>query len=107
MKQELLERLKEKIRNKEQVDREEALLLADVPLEELTEAADELRRKFCGNGFDICTIINGKCGRCSEDCRYYIIPWNRICQIGPDIILVEVCEADVLCPRRRSGPLCS
>ena len=70
MKQELLERLKEKIRNKEQVDREEALLLADVPLEELTEAADELRRKFCGNGFDICTIINGKCGRCSEDCRY-------------------------------------
>lgn len=35
MKQELLERLKEKIRNKEQVDREEALLLADVPLEEL------------------------------------------------------------------------
>ena len=33
----------------------------------------------------------------------YIIPWNRICQIGPDIILVEVCEADVLCPRRPVG----
>ena len=27
------------------------------------------------------------------------------CQIGPDIILVEVCEEDVLCPRKRAGGL--
>jgi len=30
----------------------------------------------------------------------YVIPWDKICQIGPDIILVEVCEDDVLCPRK-------
>ena len=45
-------------------------LLADAPLEELTAAADEIRSHFCQSGFDICTIVNGKCGKCSEDCKY-------------------------------------
>lgn len=30
----------------------------------------------------------------------YVIPWNKICQIGPDIILVEVCEEEVLSTRK-------
>lgn len=52
------------------VSKEEALMLYSEPLEELCSAADEIRRHFCGNGFDICAIINGKSGRCSEDCKY-------------------------------------
>ncbi len=66
----IIEQLKEKVLSGGQVNKEEALLLADTPLEELTGAADEIRRQICGTGFDICTIINGKCGRCSEDCKY-------------------------------------
>lgn len=62
--------LKEEVLNGSEITREEALSLASAPLQELTSAADEIRRKMCGNGFDICTIINGKCGRCSEDCKY-------------------------------------
>ncbi|MDO4321986.1 MAG: biotin synthase BioB [Lachnospiraceae bacterium] len=62
--------LKDKVLNGDLISREEALELAGAPLEELTAAADEIREKMCGNGFDICTIINGKCGRCSEDCKY-------------------------------------
>ena len=50
--------------------REEALELMDVPLEELSQAADQLREHFCGDRFDMCTIVNGKCGKCSEDCKY-------------------------------------
>lgn len=46
------------------------MLLCSIPLDELCAAADEIRRYFCGNSFDICTIINGKSGRCSEDCKY-------------------------------------
>lgn len=62
--------LKENILKGGQISREEALLLADAPLDELTRAADEIRRQMCQNGFDLCTIVNGKCGRCSEDCKY-------------------------------------
>lgn len=66
----LVSELRKKVLDGGQITREEALALADAPLQELTEAADELRRTLCGSGFDICTIINGKCGRCSEDCKY-------------------------------------
>ncbi len=39
-------------------------------LEELCRGADQIRRHFCGNKVNLCTIINGKSGRCSEDCKY-------------------------------------
>ncbi len=48
----------------------EALWLYSQPLEELSEIADGIRQHFCSNRFDICTIINGKSGRCSENCRF-------------------------------------
>lgn len=62
--------LKQKVENGGELSREEALELYEAPLEELCRAADELRKQFCGNGFDICTIINGKSGRCSENCKF-------------------------------------
>ncbi len=64
------EEMKDKILLGKWIGREEALRLAEEPLEELRQAADEIRRKVCGSGFDLCTIVNAKCGRCSEDCRY-------------------------------------
>lgn len=54
----------------ELLGRESALALCNAPLEELSSAADEIRRYFCADTFDICTIVNGKCGRCSEDCKF-------------------------------------
>ena len=66
----IVETLEKQILDGAQITREEALRLSDAPLEELCAAADRIRRQRCGNGFDICTIINGKCGRCSEDCKY-------------------------------------
>ncbi len=65
-----LEMLKEKVLNGYQLYKKEALFLAEQPLEELCKAADEIRRAFCGNAFDLCTIINGKSGKCSENCKY-------------------------------------
>lgn len=62
--------LKNKILRGEDVNKTEALQLADAPLEELQRAADELREHFMGDKFDMCTIINGKSGRCSENCKY-------------------------------------
>ena len=50
--------------------KQEALSLYGQPLEELCSTADEIRRRFCADQFDICTIINGKSGSCSEDCKF-------------------------------------
>lgn len=66
----LIDNLKEKVLSGSEITKEEAMKLYQEPLEELTRAADEIRQHFCGNGFDICTIINGKSGRCSENCKY-------------------------------------
>ncbi len=53
-----------------QITKEEAMFLYEQPLAELCESADKIRRHFCSNQFDICTIINGKSGRCSENCKF-------------------------------------
>ncbi len=44
------------------------------------------------------------CGLFGAD-QEYLIPWERICQIGPDIILVEICEEEALVPRSRGQRL--
>jgi len=54
----------------ERLGREDALQLSSEPLEPLCAAADRIRRRFCGSRFDLCTIINAKSGRCSENCKF-------------------------------------
>lgn len=44
--------------------------LITAPLEDLQAGAALIQKKFFGNRIDLCTIINGKSGRCSEDCKY-------------------------------------
>ena len=64
--------------------------------------------RICDLIFDECSgricaiVIPGPfrlCGLLGPD-QEYVIPWNKICQIGPDIILVEVCAEDVLSQRK-------
>ena len=44
--------------------------LLTTPLDELQEGAQLIQKNFFGNRVDLCTIINGKSGRCSENCKY-------------------------------------
>ena len=44
--------------------------LLTAPLDELMNCAGNLQKHFCGNHVDLCTIINGRSGRCSENCKY-------------------------------------
>lgn len=37
---------------------------------ELCSEADRIRSALCGNNADLCSIINGKSGRCSENCKF-------------------------------------
>ena len=55
---------------KNEINREEALELVNEPLEWLMDNGNRTRQEYCGNDFDICTIINGKSGKCSENCKY-------------------------------------
>lgn len=44
--------------------------LLTMPLEKLQAGAKLIQEKFFGNRIDLCTIVNGKSGRCGEDCKY-------------------------------------
>jgi biotin synthase len=39
-------------------------------LDKLCEGADKIREYFIGDTVDLCSIINGRSGRCPEDCKY-------------------------------------
>ena len=39
-------------------------------LEELMEGADRIRKALCGSRMNLCSIINGRSGRCPEDCKF-------------------------------------
>lgn len=62
--------LTQKVMEGGQITGREARVLYDQPLEELCRSADRIRKHFCADRFDICTIINGKSGCCSENCRF-------------------------------------
>ena len=55
-----------------EISKQEAMELTEAPLEELCGLADRIREQYCGKAFDLCTIINGKSGRCSENCKYCV-----------------------------------
>lgn len=66
----IIKKLQDKLYVGELLTKEEIQPLAEAPLEPLCQAADEIRKHFCKDAFDLCTIVNGKCGKCSEDCKY-------------------------------------
>lgn len=39
-------------------------------LDELCKGADKIREYFIGQNVDLCSIINGRSGRCPENCKY-------------------------------------
>ncbi|MBR1673193.1 MAG: biotin synthase BioB [Fretibacterium sp.] len=65
-----IETLRDKVFGGWKTTKDEALRLYNEPLEELCAGADEVRSHFCADRFDLCTIINGKSGRCSENCKF-------------------------------------
>lgn len=53
------------------INREDDLsIFLNCDLEELGKGADMIRAHFVGDKVDLCSIINGRSGRCPEDCRY-------------------------------------
>lgn len=65
-----LKDLKNDVINGYNISSSEAVSIYNSDYEELLESANDIRKSLVGESFDICTIINGKSGRCSENCRY-------------------------------------
>ncbi len=67
----MIEHCTQVIRNGGTLDFDQAMELAQgTEIDNLCRAADRLCRDFHGTGFDLCSIINARSGKCSEDCRY-------------------------------------
>lgn len=66
----MLEKILARVLAGQEISYEEAVFLIDADLFQLRGAADQIREHFCSNRFDFCSIINGKSGRCSEDCKF-------------------------------------
>ena len=65
-----LKDLADKIIDGYEISKEEALELYDAPLEELKESASKITSHFFKEAIELCCISNGKCGKCSENCKF-------------------------------------
>ena len=66
-------------------------------LKELCEGADRIREHFIGDKVDLCSIINGRSGKCPEDCKYCVQSAHNHtkCEIYdflPEEKLVDACK---------------
>ena len=66
-------------------------------LNELCEGADRIRAHFIGDKVDLCSIINGRSGRCPEDCKYCAqsAHHHTDCEVYdflPEEAIVEACK---------------
>lgn len=63
--------LAKEIINGRRINREDDLdVFLSCDLDELCQGADLIREHFIGDKVDLCSIINGRSGRCPEDCKY-------------------------------------
>ena len=66
----MAEGIKDKVMSGYLITKSEAVSLAECNSNSLASGAREIKEHFCGNSFDLCTIVNGKSGLCSENCKY-------------------------------------
>ena len=81
-----VETIAEKIINGYRLKRDDELsFLLTSPLEELEKAAGLIQKHFFQNQIELCTIINAKSGRCSENCKYCAqsVRYKTECEVYP------------------------
>jgi len=67
----IIDNLKKQVLDGKDISRKQAMeLYSTADLEALAKAAGEIRKCYCGDDFDLCTILNAKSGGCSEDCKF-------------------------------------
>ncbi len=69
----------------------------DCNLDELCEGANNIRKSLVGDKVDLCSIINGRSGKCAEDCKYCAqsVHHHTSCEIYdflPDEKIMDACR---------------
>jgi len=71
---EFIKSIEEKVLGGQAISIEEANKLGDIEEKEditlLCNSSNKIRQFFCGKEVDLCTIMNAKSGRCTEDCKF-------------------------------------
>ena len=96
-----MDKLTEEIISGKRLTRTDDLeFLLTINSKELFSGANKIREELCGQKVDLCTIINGRSGRCSENCKFCAQSAHHNTKIkeyaflDPDIIL-EDCKKNV------------
>ena len=90
--------LAEEIISGRRITREDDLnIFLTCDLNELCRGADRIREHFVGNKVDLCSIINGRSGRCPEDCKYCAqsAHYHTTCEVYdflPEEQILEACR---------------
>lgn len=91
-----MKELIENIINGKRLSRNDDLeFLLTAELEALCFGADRIRKELCGDKVDLCTIINGRSGGCSENCKFCAQSTHHNTKIkeygflDPDVILED------------------
>ena len=68
------------------------LQLVDAPFEDLCAAANDIRKRCCGDAFELCSIMNVKSGKCSENCKFCAqsSSWNTEVECYPFVDSQEI-----------------
>ena len=65
--------IEEKVLSGADIDFTEAMSLMNMDdryIDKLSESASRVQQKYCGREVDLCTIMNAKSGKCTEDCKF-------------------------------------
>ncbi len=91
-------KLAEEIIAGRRITREDELsVFLNCDLKELCTGADKIRTALIGKKADLCSIINGRSGKCPEDCKYCAqsAHYNTDCEIYdflPEETILKVCR---------------
>ena len=71
---------------------EQAVTLSQIPDQDLPfllAMADKIRQKFVGDEVDLCVIVNGRSGKCTENCSFCAQSMHHQAQISVYPLLTE------------------
>lgn len=66
----MIQKIYKNIKEGYEINKKEAIELLNYETYDLTNFANKVRKHFLKDAFDICSIVNGKSGKCSENCKF-------------------------------------